>query len=77
MSSLLTELSRQALTLSAEEREQLAEELLVSLRGETSPDIESAWDEELCRRVSSIASGTAVLIPAADVFAEARRLLKR
>lgn len=74
MSDLLSELSRQARTLPPEERAQLAEELLASLQGWQSTEIETAWDSEILRRLDEVERGVAILIPAEDVFAEARRI---
>lgn len=77
MSSLVDELSARAKTLSAEDRARLAEELLESLQGEADADAEAAWDLEIERRVAEIESGAARLIPAEEVHAEARRLIRR
>ena len=77
MSELLAELSEKALTLPASEREQLAEDLLMSLQGEIDPEVEAEWDQEIRRRLTEVENGTAKLIPAADVFAEARRIVGR
>lgn len=75
MSILVEELSRKALSLSPEERVQLAEELLATVQ-EVDAEVEAAWDEEIRRRIAEIDSGTAKLIPAEEVFAELRRLIK-
>jgi putative addiction module component (TIGR02574 family) len=75
MSDPVDELSRKALALPPEERVRLAEELLATVQ-EVDPEVEAAWDEEIKRRISEIDSGTAKLIPAAEVFAEVRRLIK-
>lgn len=77
MSDLLIELSRMALSLPPDERVQLAEDLLSSLHGPGDPDVQAAWDDEIRRRLAELEAGTAKLIPAADVFAEARRLIGR
>ena len=74
MSSLLAELSVRARNLAPEERAQLAEGLLESLQERPSPEIEAAWDAEILKRIGEYERGEAVLFPAADVFAEARRL---
>lgn len=76
MSELTEELSRKARTLSPSDRARLAEELLESLHEPTDSKIEAAWDEEIRRRIVEIESGTAKLIPADEVFAEIRQLLK-
>lgn len=74
MSSLLDELSRKALTLTAEERTQFAHELLESVEREVAPDIQAAWDAEINKRVACYERGEATLIAAEDVFVAARHL---
>ena len=74
MSSLLTELSEPARQLPPQERAQLAERLLESLQEGSSPEVEAAWDTEILKRIAEYERGEAMLMPAADVFAEARRL---
>lgn len=54
----------------------LAEELLASLQGEPDAEVEAAWEAEIERRITEIESDKARLIPAEEVFAEARKLLK-
>lgn len=75
MSTLVEELSRKALSLSPEERIQLAENLLATVQ-EVDEEVEAAWDEEIRRRIAEIDSGTAKLIPSEEVFAELRRMIK-
>jgi putative addiction module component (TIGR02574 family) len=75
MSGLIDELSRKARTLPPEERIRLAEELLSSVQ-DSDEEIEAAWAQEIERRLEEVESGTAKLIPAEEVFAEIRRLLK-
>ena len=75
MSTLAEELSRKALALPPEERVWLAEELLATVQ-EVDAEVEAAWDEEIKRRIAEIDSGAAKLIPAAEVFADIRRLIK-
>ena len=74
MSSLLAELSERARHLPPEERAQLAQGLLESLQEGSTPEVEAAWDTEILRRIGEYERGEAVLLPAAEVFAEARRL---
>jgi putative addiction module component (TIGR02574 family) len=76
MSSLLTELTERARHLSAEERAQLAEGLLESLQAESTPDVVAAWDAEILSRIEEYERGDAVLVPASDVFAQARRMTR-
>lgn len=75
MSTLIEELSMKARALSPGERVQLAEELLATVQ-EPDAEIEAAWDEEIQRRVAEIDNGTAKLVPAEEVFAELRRIVK-
>ena len=77
MPSLVEELSAGAKTLSPEDRARLAEELLDSLQEESDADTGAAWEREIERRVAEIESGAVKLIPAEDVHAEARRLIRR
>jgi putative addiction module component (TIGR02574 family) len=77
MSELLTELSEKARALPASERERLAEDLLMSLQAEADPEVEAEWDREIQRRLAEVENGTAKLVPAAEVFAEARRIVGR
>ncbi len=77
MPTVVEELSARARTLSIADRARLAEELLDSLRQGEDADAEAAWAGEIERRVSEIASGAVELVPAEDVHAEARRLIRR
>ena len=77
MPTLIEELSARAKTLPPEDRARLAEELLESLEQEPDSEIEVAWDREIERRVAEVEAGTAKLIPAEEVHAEARRLIRR
>lgn len=75
MSSLIDELSRKAQSLTTEERVRLAEELLSSVQ-ESDDEIEAAWGREIKRRLDEVQTGNAKLVPAEEVFAEIRDLLK-
>ena len=75
MTTLVDELSQKALELPAEERVLLAERLLATVH-EVDPEVEAAWDVEIQRRLTEIDSGTAKLIPAEEVFAKVRSVLK-
>lgn len=75
MTDLVDELSRKARALPPEDRVRLAEEILATVQ-EVDAEVEQAWDAEIRRRIAEIDSGTAKLIPAEEVFAEVRRLLK-
>ena len=75
MTTLVEELSRKALALSPGERVQLAEALLATVQ-DVDAEAEAAWDEEILRRIVDIDSGNAKLIPAAEFFADFRRLIE-
>ena len=70
------ELSRRARQLAPEDRARLAEELLASLAVEPDAEVDAAWDAELRRRIAEVESGTARLVPAAEVFERVRRSLR-
>ena len=76
MSSALKELEKQAKALTVEERAQLAEVLLDSLRDASVAEIEAAWDREIEERVAAYDRGELQTISAEDVFAEARHLAR-
>lgn len=75
MAHLIEELRSQARALPPADRVRLAEELLATVH-EPDGDVEAAWDEEIRNRIAEIDAGTANLIPAEEVFAEVRRLLR-
>lgn len=75
MTTLVDELSQKAMELPPEERVRLAERLLATVH-DVDAEVEAAWDQEIQRRLAEIDSGTAKLIPAEEVFAEVRRILK-
>ena len=66
----------QLLALPSPDRARLAELLLASLEN-IDPDADYLWDQEIDRRSAELASGRVVGIPAADVFAEVERRLRR
>lgn len=69
----LTEIQRQAQDLGAEERAELAESLLASIRQPVA-DVEAAWTHEIESRVEAYDRGEMKAFPAEDVFVEARKL---
>ncbi len=69
-------IAEQLLALPKADRARLAELLLASLEG-AEAGVESAWDEEIDRRASELATGRMHGIPAAEVFAEVERRLRR
>jgi putative addiction module component (TIGR02574 family) len=76
MSDTLKELEAQARSLSPEERAQLAESLLESLRDAPISEIERAWEVEIAERAAAYDRGELPTFSAESVFAEARRLTR-
>lgn len=75
MATLIDELTQKARALPPEERVRLAQELLASVQG-ADDEIDGAWEGEVKRRLLEVENGTAKPIPAEEVFAEIRSLLK-
>ena len=73
MRTAAEDLERAVLSLPAGDRARLARRLIESL--DQDPEVEVAWEKEIARRVAQIESGEAILIPADEVFSEARRLI--
>ena len=80
-SMTLEEIREQALKLPLLDRLELAETLFDSVDEEDSEEepaaIDSAWAEEIKRRVEEFDAGTAESSPIADVFARVRARLRR
>jgi len=62
----------EALKLTAEERARLADRLIASL---FEDDVESAWAEEVDRRIAAIESGESRVVPSSEAIARARDAL--
>jgi putative addiction module component (TIGR02574 family) len=77
MNDPLERLFAEALQLPSRDRAVLATRLIASLDDEDEPgdEVERAWEEEIRRRVAEIDAGTE-MIPAEEVFAEARSRLR-
>jgi putative addiction module component (TIGR02574 family) len=65
-----------ALSLPVEERARLVRQLLESLDTLPSSEVEQLWREEAARRADQIDRGEVKLVPADEVLAKARALLK-
>ncbi|CAN5435736.1 hypothetical protein BH10PLA2_BH10PLA2_33540 [soil metagenome] len=72
MSDAVAQIIAQLTALSHEERAELACAVLSSLE-QVDPDADEAWNQELRRRAERIQTGTAIGIPAEQVFADRRR----
>jgi hypothetical protein len=67
---------REALSLPAQERAELAEQLLSSLDALSEDEVAQLWLHEAARRADEIDRGVAKRFAAADVRIEAQALLK-
>jgi putative addiction module component (TIGR02574 family) len=72
----LDEIRREALALSVEDRELLAEQLLSSLDDLSEAEIQQLWLHEAARRAAELEQGQVQRISAEIVLREARSLLK-
>ena len=68
----IDELKREAMSLDATERANLARELLVSLDDLSEDEVERLWLEEAERRRLDSEAGKTTLVPADEVFAQLR-----
>jgi putative addiction module component (TIGR02574 family) len=75
MTTQAEQILQSALSLPPDERERIAESLLLSLGGETQEEIDAAWAEEIKRRIESIDKGEVKMIPADEVMRELRAKL--
>jgi len=76
MTSKFPEVELQARNLSEPERARLALAMIESLDPPADGDVAEAWRVEVDSRWREIENGTAVTIPAAEAFANARNALK-
>lgn len=67
MTPQVSKLLEQALALSVDEQEALAESLISSLGEKLDEGILAAWDEEIKKRIADLDSGRAKTIPWAEV----------
>ena len=69
-------LEREALSLPASDRARLAHDLLESLDALSPAELESVWLNEINNRLEAFDAGNSQAIPAEEVAARARALLK-
>jgi putative addiction module component (TIGR02574 family) len=69
------ELLKHALTLSHEERAELASNLIDSLDPTIDPNAERAWQEEIARRLEDVETGNVKTLPWEEVRRKGRTLL--
>lgn len=58
MTPQVSKLLEQALSLSIEEQEALADSLISNLGGKVDEDVQAAWEAEIGKRVAELDSGT-------------------
>ena len=67
MTPQVSQLLEQALSLSVEEQEALADSLISSLGGKIDEGVLAAWDEEIKKRIADLDSGRAKTVPWTEV----------
>lgn len=67
MTPEVSKLLQQALTLSVEEQEALADSLISNLGGKVDEGVEAAWHAEIEKRIADLDSGKAKIIPWEEV----------
>ncbi len=70
MSQMTREVSRlleQALALSVEEQEALADSLISNLDGKVDEDVQATWEEEIGKRIKELDSGQAKTTPWSEI----------
>jgi putative addiction module component (TIGR02574 family) len=67
MSPEVSKLLKQALSLSVEEQEALADSFISSLGGKVDEGVRAAWYDEIKKRITELDSGKAKTIPWAEV----------
>jgi len=67
MTPEVSKLLEQALSLSVEEQEALADSLISSLGDKVEAGVLAAWDEEIKKRIAELDSGEAKTVPWSEV----------
>jgi putative addiction module component (TIGR02574 family) len=67
MTPEVSKLLEQALSLSVEEQEALADSLISNLGGKLDEAVLAAWDDEIKKRVAELDSGRSKTVPWAEV----------
>ena len=67
MTPEVSKLLQQALSLSVEEQEALADSLISNLGGKVDEGVLAAWDEEIRKHIADLDSGRAKTIPWTEV----------
>jgi len=72
MAAVSDRITEEALSLPAEARLKLVEDLLTSLNLPTRREIDRAWAQEVERRVDQVEAGEAEMVPGEEVFSRLR-----
>jgi hypothetical protein len=72
MSTIFQEIKEKAINLPIELRSELIHDQILSLENPVKTEIETAWDEEIFKRVNEIKSGKASGRPAMEILSEIR-----
>jgi putative addiction module component (TIGR02574 family) len=67
MTTQVSKLLEQALSLSVEEQEALAESLISNLGGTVDQGVLAAWDDEIKKRIEELDSGKVKTVPWSEV----------
>ena len=67
MTPEVSKLLEQALSLSVEEQEALADSLISNLGGKVDEGVQAAWDAEIAKRIADLDSGRAKTVPWTEV----------
>jgi putative addiction module component (TIGR02574 family) len=77
MNGPLETIVAEAVRLPADQRLTLAHRILSSVEPDCCKETDAAWDAEIGRRIARYDAGGVQTIPAAEVFAELDRRLRR
>lgn len=77
MAETIETLVSEAMQLPPDQRLTLAHRILSSVEPPASAQVDTAWDEEIRRRIARYDAGETKSIPASEVFAEVDQRLRR
>lgn len=77
MNGTVESLVAEAIALPPDQRLTLAHRILSSVEPDANPEIDAAWDNAIRERMTRYDAGEVRSIPAAEVFAEVDRRLRR
>ena len=77
MAKTVEDIENEIRSLSTDDRMHLLRDLIADLDGPMDKNVEKAWLDEAERRYKELKEGEVELIPAEEVFSQARARLKR